>query len=87
MAPLINHAALLLGRVQRWWMDRTVNSLALGMVVIIFAAGLGNVPAHIQSAGTQAKSPQRIQVTAPARSEDTRLNSSHPSRSRMPSSA
>ena len=66
MAPLIDHAALLLGRVQRWWMGRTVNSLILGMVVIIFAAGLGNVPAHIQSAGTQAKSPQRIQVTAPA---------------------
>lgn len=68
MAPSINRTALLLGRVQRWWMDRIANFLALGMVVVILAAGFSNVPDQTKANATKAKSPpkQQPQVTTPA---------------------
>lgn len=69
MALSINRMALLLRRVRRWWTDRTANFLALGMVVVIFAAGLSNVPAQTESGATKAKSSPKQpqpQVTTPA---------------------
>ncbi|MEL6228845.1 MAG: hypothetical protein AAFR24_02935 [Cyanobacteria bacterium J06627_3] len=70
MALSINRMALLLRRVRRWWTDRTANFLVpLGMVVVIFAAGLSNVPAQTESGATRAKSPPKQpqpQVTTPA---------------------
>lgn len=68
MAPSINLTALLLGRVRRWWTDRIANFLTVGMVVVIVAAGLSNVPTQTESGATKTKSPpeQQPQVTTPA---------------------